>query len=146
MTEERELAKKFGMESPVHETIEDTHKSYNDCLTNIIGNMNQKSMMLIGSHNKDSIELAKQLINKSEFLTSRNIGFGQLKGFADNITVKLTREGFKVYKYLPYGPTEHVMPYLVRRGQESRQMLREQEFQDIYLKNEIKNRLRLRRD
>lgn len=116
MTEERELAKKFGIESPVHETIEDTHKSYNDCLTNIISMMNSKSLVLVASHNKDSIELAKDLITKTDGLDARNIGFGQLKGFADNITVKLTRENFKVYKYLPYGPTEFVMPYLVRRG------------------------------
>lgn len=35
---------------------------------------------------------------------------------------------------MPYGPTEIVMPYLLRRGQESRQVLREQEFQNVALK------------
>ena len=54
--------------------------------------------------------------------------FGQLKGFSDQITNKLAQQDYKVYKYLPYGPTETVMPYLIRRGQESRQVLREQEF------------------
>jgi proline dehydrogenase len=49
----------------------------------------------------------------------------------------------KVYKYLPYGPTETVMPYLVRRGQESKQVLREQEFQNKTLMSEIKQRLSL---
>ena len=49
-----------------------------------------------------------------------------------------------VYKYLPYGPTETTMPYLVRRGQESKQVLREQEFQNTFLKNEIKRRLSLK--
>jgi len=33
------------------------------------------------------------------------------------------------------------MPYLVRRGQESRQVLREQKFQNEVLSQEIKNRL-----
>jgi len=46
--------------------------------------------------------------------------FAQLKGFSDQLTGSLAQEGFRVYKYLPYGPTETVMPYLVRRGQESR--------------------------
>lgn len=34
------------------------------------------------------------------------------------------------------------MPYLIRRGQESRQVLREQEFQNLFLKNEIMSRMR----
>jgi proline dehydrogenase len=53
----------------------------------------------------------------------------------------LAQENYKVYKYLPYGPTETVMPYLIRRGQESRQVLREQEFQNVFLKNELMKRL-----
>lgn len=44
----------------------------------------------------------------------------QLKGFSDQITGTLANEGYTVFKYLPYGPTDTVMPYLVRRGQESR--------------------------
>jgi proline dehydrogenase len=55
----------------------------------------------------------------------------------------LASENFTVYKYLPYGPTDTVMPYLVRRGQESRQVLREQKFQNEFLKGEIKRRLTL---
>lgn len=57
------------------------------------------------------------------------------------MTGELSADGFKVYKYVPFGPTEEVMPYLVRRGQESRQVLREQEFQNQVLKAEIKNRI-----
>ena len=37
MNEERELAK--GKESPVWDTIEDTHASYNNCLKTIITNL-----------------------------------------------------------------------------------------------------------
>ncbi len=65
----------------------------------------------------------------------------QLKGFSDQITGTLANEGYKVFKYLPYGPTDTVMPYLVRRGQESRQVLREQKFQNEFLKAEIYRRM-----
>lgn len=57
------------------------------------------------------------------------------------MTGQLSAEGYKVYKYVPFGPTEQVMPYLVRRGQESRQVLREQKFQNEVLSKEIRSRL-----
>jgi proline dehydrogenase len=46
-----------------------------------------------------------------------------------------------VYKILPYGPTEELMPYLVRRGQESKQVCREQTYQQEFLNSEIKRRV-----
>ena len=49
----------------------------------------------------------------------------------------------QVFKYLPYGPTEVVMPYFVRRGQESKQVVRETIFQKVYLKKEILKRFGL---
>ena len=57
------------------------------------------------------------------------------------MTGQLSADGYKVYKYVPFGPTEQVMPYLVRRGQESRQVLREQKFQNEVLSKEIRSRL-----
>ena len=59
------------------------------------------------------------------------------------MTSSIAGKGFEVFKYLPFGPTEQVMPYLVRRGQESRQVLREQQFQNTFLKKEILSRFRL---
>jgi len=76
-------------------------------------------MLFVASHNAESVDLAKGLIVKNKFDDNR-IRFGQLKGFSDQITNVLANEDVKVYKYLPYGPTEKVMPYLIRRGQESK--------------------------
>ena len=64
-----------------------------------------------------------------------------MKAFSDHVTGELSSEDYKVYKYLPYGPMEEVMPYLVRRGQESKQVVREQVYQNKFLKEEIVRRL-----
>ncbi len=124
MNEERRLAQAGSYDSPVHETIEDTHSCYNTNLKLLAENLKAKDRFFIGSHNLESVDIAKNLIVKHN-LNDGRVTFGQLKGFSDQITGSLANEGFKVAKYLPYGPTDTVMPYLVRRGQESRQVLRE---------------------
>ena len=102
--------------------------------------MNSNELLLLGCHNVDSIKLAQDALSEQRINDNR-VRFAQLKGFSDQVTNKLALSKHKVYKFLPYGPTEVVMPYLIRRGQESRQVLREQEFQNVMLRNEIKKRL-----
>lgn len=77
--------------------------------------------MLVASHNVDTINIATDFLEDNEKLReSKRVVFGQLRGFSDQVTNELSADGYKVYKYVPFGPTEQVMPYLVRRGQESR--------------------------
>ncbi len=61
MNEEREVAQKGNYESPVWDTIEDTHKCYNQNMELIIKSMTQKDMVFVASHNVDTVELAKKL-------------------------------------------------------------------------------------
>ena len=140
MNEERTIAEANGTESPVWDSIQETHESYNNCLTHAIANVQKNSVIFIASHNQNSIELAKDMMEQRG-ISDHRVRFGQLKAFSDQVTGQLAQENYKVYKYLPYGPTEKVMPYLIRRGQESKQVLREQEFQNIFLKQEIKSRI-----
>ena len=37
MNEERKLAEEQNIESPVWDSVEETHKCYNDCVENIVG-------------------------------------------------------------------------------------------------------------
>ena len=82
--------------------------------------MTERDNILVASHNVDTVALAKRLVEQRNFKHIGCVRFGQLRGFSDQVTGELAAEGFKVFKYVPYGPTEQVMPYLVRRGQESR--------------------------
>jgi len=55
MNEERSLAEKHGQESPVHESLEETHTGYNYCMTKIIENMNDNGLLIVASHNIGSV-------------------------------------------------------------------------------------------
>ena len=62
MNEERRVAQENSQESPICDTIEDTHNNYNTNLKLILENLNKPSdTILIGSHNHDTVELAKRL-------------------------------------------------------------------------------------
>ena len=73
-------------------------------------------MLFVASHNTETCDLAMELTSELELKEKNRVRFGQLKGFSDQVTSDIADKGFQVFKYLPFGPTEQVMPYLVRRG------------------------------
>jgi proline dehydrogenase len=102
----------------------------------------EHGLFFVGSHNEQTLSLIKTLVNKKgqAFKDRHCVIVGQLKGFSDQLSYEMASEQFKVFKYMPYGPYNTVMPYLVRRGQESKQVLREQKFQNKYLLKEVRGR------
>lgn len=118
MNEERELAASQGSTSPVWASIEQTHECYDTNLAHVISHMTPADQILVASHNQHSVEVAKTAMAENYRLrhAQERVSFGQLMGFSDNVTGGLRNEGYKVFKYVPFGPTEQVMPYLVRRG------------------------------
>jgi proline dehydrogenase len=89
MNEERGLAQEYHYESPIWDSLEETHKCYNDNLRHIIENLNKNSLLLIACHNTDSVKIAQDKIEEHSISDSR-IRFAQLKGFSDQLTVKLS--------------------------------------------------------
>mmetsp|Transcript_1413 Transcript_1413/g.1617 ORF Transcript_1413/g.1617 Transcript_1413/m.1617 type:complete len:438 (+) Transcript_1413:25-1338(+) len=71
--EEVRLAEEKKYPSPVFETLEGSHKSYDSNITHLMNNLNPDTdFLLMGTHNVESTKLAKSLISKNK-LTGNNV-------------------------------------------------------------------------
>ncbi|XP_020593864.1 proline dehydrogenase 1, mitochondrial-like isoform X2 [Phalaenopsis equestris] len=125
LSRESVLAKSLGVASPIHETIEETHNCYNDCAAFMLERMLKGSAsVVLATHNFDSGRAAAA---KAEELGigkgDQRLQFAQLMGMGDGLSLGLRNAGFQVSKYVPFGPVEQVIPYLLRRAQENRGFL-----------------------
>ncbi|HMJ70048.1 MAG TPA: proline dehydrogenase family protein [Cyclobacteriaceae bacterium] len=119
MEREEARAEKMQCENPIHPTKEDTDKAFNKGLTFCLDNK-QRITLMCGSHNDYSNKFLTVLMEKHGLKPNDpHIWFAQLLGMSDHITFNLSRAGYNVAKYVPYGPVSAVMPYLIRRAQEN---------------------------
>lgn len=124
MVIEREVASQKGYPSPILDTIEDTHLNYNRCVAEALEHVaGENAEVMVATHNQGSIEATVALMGQLGLDPSKGVFFGQLLGMADHLTFTLGRNGYNGYKYVPFGPVEEVMPYLIRRAQENSDML-----------------------
>ena len=94
MNEERTLAEEQGRESPVWDTIEETHKCYDTSMMHIIKNMKHDDALFVASHNTDTCELAMALVEDLDLKDKDCVRFGQLRGFSDQVTGDIAAQGF----------------------------------------------------
>lgn len=73
-----------------------------------------------GTHNEESsLFLADEMDRRGLDRADPRIYFAQLFGMSDHISFNLSNAGYRVAKYVPYGPVKEVMPYLIRRAEEN---------------------------
>ncbi|XP_078135762.1 hydroxyproline dehydrogenase [Sander vitreus] len=149
MDKERKLAEKEGRQDPVHQCWEDTNDSYNSLLDVMLEAISQKPecyRIIVATHNEESV---RQAAKRMEELGIDNDGgsvcFGQLLGMCDHVSLTLAKEGYAVYKSVPYGSVDDTLPYLVRRAQENRTVLQGIRKERDLLRQELYRRLSLRR-
>lgn len=119
MEKERKRAEEKGYPSPINPDKESTDRHYNEGVQFCIDNID-KVALIVASHNEESNLLAAQLLEaKGLPLKHPHVHWSQLYGMSDNITFNLAHAGCSVSKYLPFGPIDDVIPYLMRRAQEN---------------------------
>ncbi|GJJ73730.1 proline dehydrogenase [Entomortierella parvispora] len=146
MVSERKRATELGLEDPICDGIEATHTSYNAGVDFMLGEMTRKQKLIalehkpedsaslslktspvvlfVASHNKDSVmRTCERMQDLGLSPQSGLVMFGQLMGMCDQISYTLGQHGYGIYKYVPYGPIHHVIPYLIRRAQENASVL-----------------------
>ena len=119
MEKERKRAEEKNYPSPIQPDKESCDKDYNEGVKFCIDNINRIAL-IVASHNEYSNLYATQLLQqKGLTLNHPHIHWSQLYGMSDNITFNLAHAGCSVSKYLPFGPINDVIPYLMRRAQEN---------------------------
>ncbi len=140
MEKERRRAEEKGYPSPIQTDKNATDADFNEAVQLCIDHL-EKVAVIVATHNEYSNKLAAELLLKKGLpLFHPHVHFSQLFGMSDNITFNLAAAGCSVSKYLPFGPIEEVVPYLMRRAQENSSVGGQTGRELLMIRKEIKRR------
>ena len=119
MEKEREQATKKNYPDPIQKDKQATDNDFTKAVDFCVENIETVSLCA-GTHNEKSILHLTNLMEKKALKNNDSrIWFAQLLGMSDHISFNLSKEGYNVAKYVPYGPVKEVIPYLIRRAEEN---------------------------
>lgn len=119
MEKERARALEININSPIQPDKNHSDLDYNQALKLCIENI-EKVSICAGTHNEESCMLLTELMKTNQIRPEdERVYFSQLLGMSDHISFNLANAGYKVAKYVPYGPVKSVIPYLTRRAKEN---------------------------
>lgn len=143
MERERQKAHEDNYCEPVHETKAATDHDYNTAMEYAVENRDTISIC-VGTHNEYSCKYLVELMTQHHISpTDPHFYFAQLLGMSDNISFNLSKAGYNVAKYVPYGPVDAVMPYLFRRAEENTSVAGQASREFVLIKRELVRRKRL---
>ncbi|KAH9493345.1 hypothetical protein DERF_014097 [Dermatophagoides farinae] len=148
LEQERLRAKQLGYDDPINPTFEATTAMYEknlDFFMNKIidtGIDKKKFAIMVASHNEDTVRYTLKKMQELNIKPEHKlICFGQLYGMSDHLSFILGQSGYSVYKYVPYGPIDKVMPYLSRRALENHGILKKAKHERKLLMKELFRRI-----
>ncbi len=140
MEKERDRAAKMQYTSPINPTKEASDICFDNALKLCVEHINHVAICA-GTHNEESTLLLTRLMTEGDIPKNHpHVYFSQLLGMSDNLSFNLSKAGFNVVKYVPYGPVAEVLPYLIRRAEENSSMAGQMSREYLLLKKEVKRR------
>lgn len=119
LEKENARAAELGYPTPMQANKAATDADYDAASLLMIAQLDHCALVA-GTHNEHSCEvIATAMQQRSIPAQHPRVCFSQLFGMSDNLSFGLAGLGYRVAKYLPYGPIDAVMPYLTRRAQEN---------------------------
>ncbi len=119
MEKERARAIQMGYPSPIQVDKAATDKDFDAAVAYCLENIGQIALILASHNESSTMQCAQSMQDKALANDHPMIHFSQLYGMSDHISFNMAAEGYKVSKYLPFGPLQDVVPYLMRRAQEN---------------------------
>jgi proline dehydrogenase len=119
MEKERARAEAMGYPSPIQIDKSATDADFDASVVFCLDHLDQIGLILASHNESSNLKCAQMMQDKGVANKHPHIHFSQLYGMSDHITFNMATEGYKVSKYLPFGPLHDVVPYLMRRAQEN---------------------------
>ncbi|RZL09710.1 MAG: proline dehydrogenase, partial [Hymenobacter sp.] len=140
MEKEARIAQQRGLPTPINPSKQHTDDLYDEALRYSIAHLDRISLCA-GTHNEASSLLLTQLMAEAGIAPQdERVWFAQLYGMSDNLSYNLAHAGYHTAKYVPYGPVEAVMPYLLRRANENTAIAGQSSREFALIKKEMRRR------
>jgi proline dehydrogenase len=140
MEKERLRARENEYFNPIHPSKQATDTDYDLAIDFCLEHIEHISICL-GTHNEYSSQYCASKMKKLDIANNdERIWFAQLLGMSDNISYNLSKAGYNVAKYVPYGPIHAVLPYLIRRAEENTSIAGQSSREFLLVKSELKRR------
>ena len=119
MEKERARAEAMGYPSPIQIDKSASDADFDAAVVFCLDHLDQIGLILASHNEASNLKCVQMMQDKGLPNNHPHIHFSQLYGMSDHITFNMATEGYKVSKYLPFGPLHDVVPYLMRRAQEN---------------------------
>ena len=137
---ERMRARENEYFNPIHTSKEATDRDYNSAIDFCLEHLEYIAICL-GTHNEFSSQYCATKMKKLCLANDdERIWFAQLLGMSDNISYNMAKAGYNVAKYVPYGPIDAVLPYLIRRAEENTSIAGQSSREFLLVQSELKRR------
>ena len=119
MDKERARATERGTPSPIQPNKAATDRDFDAAVAYCLDHVDTLEFVNASHNQPSALAMAEGMATRGIAPAHASVMYCQLYGMSDVMTYNLAAAGYRVAKYVPYGPVKEVVPYLVRRAQEN---------------------------